>query len=182
MPSALDPDEIIPPGRHPTRPARSGGAARDPRGVLSAFLAKWLDDLLRIPGTNIKVGLDPLIALLPGFGSAAATTAGGAILLSAIQNRAPVKLLGRMAGNMAVNAVLDAIPGIGPALSVWWRSNSRNNDLLQKHLAGHSGPPATVQTKMLVLGLLVFLVLVLALNIALWLGLLALLKHLFSSN
>lgn len=167
---ALDPDEIIPPGQS----ARGGGSrggtppVADVRGLLPHFIAKWLDDLLRIPGTNIKFGLDPLLALIPGLGDAASTTAGATILLTAVRHRTPVRTLVRMAGNMVGNALLNLIPILGPAASIWFKSNSRNNRLLQQHLAGEPSGPASPQTKILFVAVLVFVALLFIASLMVW--------------
>jgi len=176
-PPAIDPDEIIPPGRETGRgrfpdtgraPEDSGTPVADIRGLLPAFVAKWLDDLLRIPGTNIRIGLDPILALIPGLGDAASTTAGATILLSAVRHRAPLKTVLRMGGNMATNALLNLLPFIGPAVSIWFRSNSRNNKLLQSHLAGEPPGPASPQTKILLVVVCVFIALLFTLSLLVW--------------
>lgn len=169
---ALDPDEIIPPDRpFSARTKRVDqeppGQAMDWRGVIPALVARWLDDLLRIPGTNVKVGLDPLLALFPGLGDAASTSLGATILLSAVRHRAPARVLGRMVGNMIVNALLNLIPFAGPVASVWFKSNARNNALLQAHLNGLPPGPPSPQSRVVlavfvlfVLGLMTFSILV----------------------
>lgn len=174
-PSAIDPDEILPPGHSAgPRTAASSGSGQAPRGpqdlrgLLPHYIARWLDDLLYIPGTKIKIGLDPLLALIPGLGDAAVTTAGAAILLTAVRHRAPVGLLVRMAGNMGVNALLNLIPFAGPAASVWFRSNSRNNALLQKHLAGEPPGPPSVQAKVLFAAVLLFALFLMAMSVLVW--------------
>jgi len=186
-PSALEPDEIIPPGRPGAGKRPAAGAPRssgpspvaDLRGLLPAFVAKWLDDLLRIPGTNIRIGLDPLLSLIPGLGDAASTTAGAAILLVAVRHRAPVGILARMGGNMAGNALLNLIPIIGPAASIWYRSNSRNNQLLQKHLAGHPPGPPSPQTKILLAIVILFVLTLLVAGILVWIALFRFVSSLF---
>ena len=186
-PTALDPDEIIPPARAGSGKQQASGTRQpsglppvaDLRGLLPAFVAKWLDDLLRIPGTNIRIGLDPLLSLIPGLGDAASTTAGAAILLSAVRHRAPLGLLARMGGNMAGNALLNLIPVIGPAASIWYRSNSRNNQMLQKHLAGHPPGPPSPQTKILLALVILFVLGRLVAGILVWIALFRFVSALF---
>ena len=56
--------------------------AAEEQAAVARYLARWLDDWLRIPGTNFKIGLDPLLALFPGLGSALAS--GGGLLILAL--------------------------------------------------------------------------------------------------
>lgn len=148
------------------RPAAAG--APDTRGLLSGILAHWLDDVLKIPGTRIRFGLDPLLALIPAFGDAAVTGAGATLLLSAARHRAPPRLILRMAANMLGNALLNAVPLAGPALSIWFKSNTRNYRLLQRHLAGLPPGPPSRQSRVLI-GLVVLIVLaIIGINIAIW--------------
>ncbi len=50
---------------------------------IARFLAHLLDDSIRIPGTSFRIGLDPLIGLIPGLGDAIAGLGGAIILLFA---------------------------------------------------------------------------------------------------
>jgi hypothetical protein len=59
------------------------------RILLARFLAEWLDHRFTIPGTSIKIGLDPILGLIPGIGDAIANLAGSAILLIAAQYQVP---------------------------------------------------------------------------------------------
>jgi hypothetical protein len=127
-------DEIIPPGKH--------GFRRDARGrpvesTLAQFLAKWLDNWLRIPGTNYKIGLDPLLSLFPGIGSTLASAGGLIILIEAVRSRVSIAVLLRMAGNLLMNTLFDFLPAFGPVVSAFFKSNLRNLRLLQDWQAGH---------------------------------------------
>ena len=166
---AIEPDEILPPGHEPKRKSSAEGTVPpDVRGLLSSLIARWLDDLLPIPGTRIRLGLDPILALIPGLGDAAVTGAGAAILFAAVRHRAPVRVLVRMAGNMVVNALLNVVPFAGPALSIWFKSNSRNNAMLQRHISGLPPGPASPQSRLLMAAVVVFIVGVLVLNLLVW--------------
>jgi hypothetical protein len=95
-----------------------------------------LDDLLQVPGTNFRIGLDPLLALIPGIGGAAASGSGLLILLEAVRSGVSVPVLVRMGVNMGLNSILDLVPFIGPVGSAFFKSNSRNLRLLQRWQAG----------------------------------------------
>lgn len=104
---------------------------------IAKFLAKWLDNFLRIPGTDFKIGLDPILSLLPGIGSTVASGGGIIILLEAVRSGVSLPVLLRMGGNMLVNTMFDFLPALGPVISAFFKSNSRNLQLLQKWQAGH---------------------------------------------
>lgn len=107
--------------------------ARDSANEFSRLLAYILDDLIPIPGTSYRVGLDPIIGLIPGFGDTSATAIGSLILVRGLQAGVPRVVLVRMAANMLINALLGAVPGIGDLFSAWFKSNRRNYQLLEKH-------------------------------------------------
>ncbi len=117
----LEPTAIIADGRPgPSRTSRR--------------LAWLLDDLVRIPGTNLGLGLDALIGLIPGVGDASTTTVGGVILLDAVRNRVPLPVLARMGLNLGVDALLGLVPGLGDFLDFAHRANRKNVRLLQQTL------------------------------------------------
>jgi hypothetical protein len=101
------------------------------------LLAKVLDAAIRVPGTRVYIGLDPLLGLIPGAGDALASMIGAAILVMAVRLHVPRIVLMRMCLNLLLNGVLGAIPGLGDAFSVWFQSNVRNAALLRRA----SAPP-----------------------------------------
>jgi hypothetical protein len=98
-------------------------------------LARLLDAAVRIPGTNVRVGLDALVGLIPGFGDVAGAAASGYIILSAARMGAPTSVLLRMLLNVATETVVGTVPVIGDLFDVGWRANLRNTALLERHLA-----------------------------------------------
>jgi len=128
LPDRIIIDEILPPPGKGTRPTES---------ELAKFLAKWLDDFLRIPGTDFKIGLDPIISLIPGVGSSVASGGGLIILIEAVRSGVTLPVLLRMALNMIINTLFDFIPGLGPIASAFFKSNSRNLSLLQSWQTGN---------------------------------------------
>jgi hypothetical protein len=97
-------------------------------------LATLLDTALLIPGTNIRFGLDALIGLVPGIGDAVTTAMSLFIVHEAHQLGAPGHVVARMLANVALDGVVGAVPLIGDAFDVMWRSNKRNMRLLQEWL------------------------------------------------
>lgn len=96
-------------------------------------VAKVLDEAIRIPGTNIKVGLDAVIGLIPGVGDAAGLALGSWFIYEAHRLGAPMELKLKMARNVAIDAVSGLVPVLGDLVDVAYRSNRRNLDLLRRH-------------------------------------------------
>lgn len=107
-----------------------------PSGVARARgLARVLDDLIRIPGTKIGIGLDPIIGLIPGVGDVVGGLLSTYILLVAGREGVPTSVLVRMLGNIALDSLVGMIPVLGDLFDVGMKSNRRNVDLLERYLA-----------------------------------------------
>lgn len=102
----------------------------------SRIVAQWMDELIRIPGTNIRIGLDPIIGLFPGIGDFLASSIGIVTLTEGVRTRVPIAVLFRMAFNVLINDAVGTIPGIGDLFSAWFKSNSRNLKLINEWKAG----------------------------------------------
>lgn len=96
------------------------------------ILAMVLDTTVKIPGTSLYLGLDPLLGLVPGIGDALANLIGTIILGLATRLRVPRIVLVRMSLNLLINGVVGAVPIAGDLFSVWFRSNARNAALLRE--------------------------------------------------
>jgi hypothetical protein len=101
---------------------------------LAKFLAELLDQRFTIPGTSIRIGLDPIISLIPGIGDLIANLTGSLILVIAAQLGVPKVVLVRMGINIAMNTIIGVIPIFGDIISIWFRSNVKNVELLQRYL------------------------------------------------
>jgi hypothetical protein len=102
---------------------------------VARFLAELLDQRFAIPGTSIRIGLDPILGLVPAVGDLLANLIGSAILFIAAQFNIPKVVLLRMGLNIAVNALIGAIPIFGDIFSIWFRSNVMNVQLLERYAA-----------------------------------------------
>lgn len=98
------------------------------------WLARWLDSAFRLPG-GFRIGLDPILGLVPGVGDVTTSLASLYILTAAHRCRVPKITLTRMALNIVLETVVGAIPLVGDAFDVYWKSNQRNVELLRLHLA-----------------------------------------------
>ncbi|MGJ8655680.1 MAG: DUF4112 domain-containing protein [Akkermansiaceae bacterium] len=108
--------------------------------------AKWiafiLDDLIKIPGTKKRIGLDPIIGLIPGVGDFATSTAGLSLLAIGAKKHIPLSVYLRMIANWMLNSLVGALPFIGDIFSFWYKSNHRNHTLLRAHLNDTVGEEA----------------------------------------
>ena len=95
--------------------------------------AVWLDAGIAVPGTSIRVGLDPLLGLVPGLGDAAGALLAAWILVEAIRLGASRPTLARIASNIAVDALIGAVPVVGDVFDVVWKANLKNVALLERH-------------------------------------------------
>jgi hypothetical protein len=102
---------------------------------LFRWLALIMDDFLRLPGTRLRFGLDPIIGLLPGIGDVASAIISAVALVHAARYGIPKILIARMATNILINELVGIIPGLGDAFSFWFKSNVRNYELLQRYSA-----------------------------------------------
>lgn len=99
---------------------------------------KWvsliMDRLIQIPGIKRRLGLNPILDLVPGFGDIAAGFVSVSVLVYGIRRGIPKVLLGRMALNVLINEVVGIIPVVGSVFAFWFTANTRNYDLLREHL------------------------------------------------
>ena len=100
-------------------------------------MEKLLERSLTIPGTRIPVGLDAVLGVIPVLGDAIAAALGAYLLWEAKNLGLPRWKLWRMAGNIAFDAAIGAVPVAGDLFDVAFRSNSRNLRLVRRHLDTH---------------------------------------------
>ena len=79
------------------------------------WLALIMDDFLRVPGTKLRFGLDPIIGLLPGIGDVTSAIVSAVAFVHAARSGVPKILLARMAMNIVINELVGIIPGLGDA-------------------------------------------------------------------
>ncbi len=98
-----------------------------------SYLSTVLDELIRLPGSGIKVGLDPILGLIPVVGDVVSAAAGSWIILEAARFGIPRVVVGRMVVNLVVDLLLGAIPFFGDIFDFFSRSNSANLALFRRH-------------------------------------------------
>lgn len=108
----------------------------DKRGLREIeFLAKLMDSRFRVPGTDIRFGLDAIIGLIPVAGDLSTLAVSGYMLLILARNGASGFLLARMVLNVLIDTVVGMIPFLGDVFDVAFKANMRNLRLMQEHYA-----------------------------------------------
>ena len=96
-------------------------------------LAELLDSAFVVPGTTYRIGLDPIVGLVPWIGDLVSPLFTVALLWQARDVRVPKIVLGRMIFNAAVDAIVGAIPFAGDLFDFGWKANQWNMALLERH-------------------------------------------------
>jgi len=110
---------------------------RQPRSSIeSAFklVSLVMDRLIRIPGLKKRLGLNPIVDLVPGFGDIAVALVSMSVIIYGIRRKVPKIVLGRMALNVLINELVGLIPIIGSAFAFWFQANTRNYHLIRGHI------------------------------------------------
>ena len=104
-------------------------------------LAQLLDNSITIPGTNRKIGLDPIVGLIPGVGDLIGAVLSAYIILEAARADVSGFTLVRMVMNVGLDTLLGSIPVVGDVFDAMWKSNTKNVAILERHAskqASHS--------------------------------------------
>ncbi|MFY7998133.1 MAG: DUF4112 domain-containing protein [Candidatus Kapaibacteriota bacterium] len=132
-------------------------------------IARVLDDLIRIPGTNIGIGIDPLLNLIPVAGDAAGTVMSAYLLVTAVKMGVPKRILARMVLNISIDALVGVIPFVGQAFDFIWKANNKNMVLLERYATNPSGTTKSSGIAVMVILVSLALVLVGTIAFAYWL-------------
>jgi uncharacterized protein DUF4112 len=98
-----------------------------------SFVSRLLDDLVAVPGTSQRIGLDPIVGLIPVVGDAVSGVVGFWLIAEATRFGVPRVVVARMVLNTVVDLILGAVPLLGDLFDVVSRSNSRNLALFRRH-------------------------------------------------
>jgi len=112
---------------------------RDPASVRQRIEAmeRLLERSFTIPGIRMPVGLDAVAGLVPVLGDLLAAALGAYLVWEASNLGLPRWKLWRMAGNVAFDSAIGAVPVAGDLFDLLFRSNSRNLRIVKRHLDKH---------------------------------------------
>jgi hypothetical protein len=97
-------------------------------------MSRLLDNIVTIPGTQVGIGLDPIIGLIPIGGDFLGVMLSSYIILEAARLGASRATLGRMVLNIIVDGLVGSIPLLGDFFDFAWTANTHNIKLLEEHL------------------------------------------------
>jgi hypothetical protein len=133
-------------------------------------ISQLLDGAIAIPGTKQRIGLDPILGLIPGGGDTVSAALSGYIIVEAARMGLPRKALIQMVMNLAIDTVVGSVPVLGDIFDVVSKANLRNMQIVESH--AKSAAPSAKTDKLfiglLILGLILFALAVGAITVAIW--------------
>ena len=97
-------------------------------------ISHLLDNAIPIPGTKYRIGLDPILGLIPGGGDLLGSVFAGYVVFKSAQMGVPQETLLKMAANIVFDTVAGTVPVAGDLFDVAWKANVKNIELLDAHL------------------------------------------------
>ena len=96
------------------------------------LLSERLDDSIKIPGTNQKIGIDAVVGIIPILGDFIGVIFSVYIMYSGIKMGVSSKIVKKMAANIAIEFIIGSIPIIGDIFDALWKANKRNVELIEE--------------------------------------------------
>jgi hypothetical protein len=93
-----------------------------------------LDSQFRIPGTEIRFGVDAFLGLFPLVGDSASALPAIYLIHRARRLGVPRAILNLMVANLLVDLAVGAVPLLGDFFDIAFKANRRNIALLRRHL------------------------------------------------
>ncbi|OUL29012.1 hypothetical protein BV372_24025 [Nostoc sp. T09] len=121
-------------------------------------ISRLMDNVITVPGTQVSVGLDPILGLLPIGGDVVGVILSGYIVVEAARLGASRATLGRMVFNIIIDGLVGSIPMLGDLFDFAWKANTLNIQLLENHL--QSPIPTKKADKWFILALVAGLLLI----------------------
>lgn len=97
-------------------------------------LSRLMDSAIGIPGTKFRIGLDPIMGLVPGLGDLVGAAFSGYIIILAVQLGIPGNMIWKMILNAGIETVIGEIPLLGDLFDAYFKANLRNVAILEDYL------------------------------------------------
>ncbi len=111
-------------------------------------LAHLLDNALIIPGTSYRVGVDPLLGLIPLIGDYIGIILSSYIVWESAKLGASKTTLFKMIINLMIDLFMGIFPVLGDFFDLTWKANHQNIILLENYL---KSPQTRIKTDKLFL-------------------------------
>lgn len=115
-------------------------------------LSQLLDGAIVIPGTKQRIGLDPILGLIPGGGDTVSAALSGYIIIEAARMGLPREALTKMVINLVIDTLAGTVPVVGDVFDVFSKANLRNMQIVESHV---KSPIPTTKPDRLFIGLLI---------------------------
>lgn len=117
-----------------SKPERIDRADLDATLARVSALAQVMDQAITIPGTNVRMGLDAALGLVPVIGDLISQAIASYIIWEARRLGVSRLTMMRMIANSAIDTVVGIVPLAGDLFDVAFKANMKNLKLLQRHL------------------------------------------------
>lgn len=121
-------------------------------------VARLLDSAFVVPGTSYRIGLDPVLGLIPGIGDLISPLFTIGVLWQAHDLGLPRVVQMRMVFNVAIDGLLGVVPLAGDVFDFVWKANDKNMAMLEAH--SYEERPASAGDWIFVLSLVVLVAVV----------------------
>jgi hypothetical protein len=127
--------------QHASRP-RALTKGQEQRLKALRHISRLLDSAFVVPGTGFRIGLDPILGLVPGLGDLTSPLFAMALLWQSRDLGIPRIVQLRMIFNVAIDALVGLLPVAGDFFDFAWKANDRNLTLLERYAYEHRRPSA----------------------------------------
>ncbi|MBD2568848.1 DUF4112 domain-containing protein [Anabaena lutea] len=97
-------------------------------------ISRLLDNAITIPGTQVGIGLDPILGLIPVGGDVLGVMLSIYIIIESARMGVSRASLSRMVVNIIIDSLIGAVPMLGDFFDFAWTANNYNIKLLEDYL------------------------------------------------
>ena len=115
--------------------------------------SRFTDNSIGLPFTRFRIGVEPIIGLIPVVGDMAGLVLSGYVLLEAQRAGASREVKVKMLRNMGIDFLGGLLPVVGDAFDAVYKANVRNTRLLRNYLEeqlAEEAPPPPFPWKVLI--------------------------------
>lgn len=121
---------------------RPGAVAANPELERVRRLSHLLDDSIRVPGTDVRFGIDPVLSILPIKGDLVAMALSLYVVWLASKAGVPGYAIAGMLAHVFANFVVSVVPVVGQIIDARWKVNKRNLAVMESHVDEEGVPAA----------------------------------------